>query len=150
MVCDEVCPYSAIKFRDEPGNPVPVPEVLEERCAGCGFCEYHCPVQNQSAIFVTPMGALRLNEGSFMEQGKSQGLNISLAHKGKKEDAGGMEYPYESQSFEGAAPGFENEAPGFTSEAPGFESDSDDTRFEGDAPGFDEGADEGPAPGFTE
>ena len=135
MVCDEVCPYSAVKFRDEPGNPVPVPEILEERCAGCGFCEYHCPVQNQSAIIVTPMGALRLNEGSFMEQGKSQGLNISLAHKEKKEQAGNTGYPYDSSQGNGG------EAPGFESDAPGFE---------GGPSGFDEETDEGFAPGFTE
>lgn len=149
MVCDEVCPYSAIKFRDEPGNPVPVPEVLEDRCAGCGFCEYHCPVQNQSAIIVTPMGALRLNEGSFMEQGRSQGLNISLAHKGKKEKAGGDAYPYDSpQGFEGEAPGFGSGAPGFEGDAPGFEGEA--TGFESDPSGFSEDVDEGLAPGFTE
>lgn len=130
MVCDEVCPYSAIKFRDEQGNPVPVPEVIEERCSGCGFCEHHCPVQNQSAIFVTPMGAQRLNEGSFMEDGKSQGLNISLGHKGKKEQAGNITYPNES-------------APGFDSEASGFEG-------EGEAPGFEDDYSDEPAPGFTE
>lgn len=149
MVCDEVCPYSAVKFRDEPGNPVPVPEVLEDRCAGCGFCEYHCPVQNQSAIIVTPMGALRLNKGSFMEQGKSQGLNISLAHKGKKEQAGGTGYPYESsQGPEGDAPGFESDAPGFESDGSGFESEESGSGSE--SSGFDEEADEGLAPGFTE
>ncbi len=149
MVCDEVCPYSAIKFRDEPGNPVPVPEVLEERCSGCGFCEHHCPVQNQSAIFVTPMGALRLNEGSFMEQGKSQGLNISLAHKGKKEQSGGAGYPYDSsQGFEGDAPGFESGAPGFENKASGFDGDA--SGFEEESSGFDEEAEEGLAPGFTE
>jgi formate hydrogenlyase subunit 6/NADH:ubiquinone oxidoreductase subunit I len=108
MVCDEVCPYSAIKFRNEPGNPVPVPEVLEERCSGCGFCEHHCPVQNQSAIYVTPMGAVRLNKGSFMEYGKLQGLAISLEHKGKKEQAGAEGYLGETfSSYEGDAPGFE-------------------------------------------
>ncbi len=161
MVCDEVCPYSAVKFRDEPGNPVPVPEVLEERCAGCGFCEHHCPVQNQSAIIVTPMGALRLNEGSFMEQGKSQGLNISLAHKGLKKQAGGMGTPNEpAQGSEGEAPGFEGGAPGFEGNAPGFESGA----FEGEAPGFktktpdsknkatgsSDETNSGPAPGFTD
>lgn len=142
MVCDEVCPYSAVNFRNEPGNPVPVPEVIEERCAGCGFCEYHCPVQNQSAIIVTPMGALRLNEGSFMEQGKSQGLNISLAHKEKKKQSSETGYPYES---EGNAPGFEGEAPGFDGGAPGFEGDSSGFD-EGEAPGFEEDI----APGFEE
>ena len=148
MVCDEVCPYSAIKFRDEQGNPVPVPEVLEERCSGCGFCEHHCPVQNQSAIIVIPMGALRLNEGSFMEQGKSQGLNISLAHKGKKEQSGGAGYPGESSSgLEGGAPGFEGGAPGFDSDAPGF--DSEDSKIKNEPSGSDEETDEGLAPGFT-
>ena len=151
MVCDEVCPYSAVKFRNETGNPVPVPEVLEERCSGCGFCEHHCPVQNQSAIIVTPMGALRLNEGSFMEQGKSQGLNISLAHKGKKERTDGSGYPYESSQgfgdeapgFESGAPGFENEAPGFEDEGPGFEEESDnDVETSGRTSPL--------APGFTE
>jgi hypothetical protein len=38
-------------------------------------------VRNQPAIVVTPLGALRIDEGSFMEQGMSQGLNISLKHK---------------------------------------------------------------------
>ncbi len=148
MVCDEVCPYSAVKFRDEPGNPVPVPEVIEERCSGCGFCEHHCPVQNQSAIFVTPLGALRLNEGSFMEMGKSQGLNISLEHKGKKEQSGGEGYPYESSSvFDESAPGFEGSAPGF-GEAPGF--GSDDSGAESGPYGYTEEPDEGLAPGFTD
>jgi MauM/NapG family ferredoxin protein len=64
MVCDEVCPYKAVEFRKEPGNPVPVPQVHEEKCAGCGYCEHYCPVQNQSAIVVTPMGAIRMSEGS--------------------------------------------------------------------------------------
>ncbi len=149
MVCDEVCPYSAIKFRDEPGNPVPVPEVLEERCSGCGFCEHHCPVQNQSAIYVTPMGALRLNQGSYMQQGRSQGLNISLGHKGKKEQAGGMGYHEDAtQVMEGDAPGFENKAPGFEDNAPGFEDESPGS--EDESQGFNEKPDEGPAPGFTE
>jgi ferredoxin-type protein NapF len=135
MVCDEVCPYSAIKFRSEPGNPVPVPEVLEERCSGCGFCEHHCPVQNQSAIYVTPMGAVRLNKGSFMEYGKSQGLNISLDHKGKKEQTGLEGYPPESY-------------PSNEGDAPGFETDSGRGEIETEPPREDSVNDI--APGFTE
>ncbi len=143
MVCDEVCPYSAIKFRNEPGIAVPVPEVLEERCSGCGFCEHHCPVQNQSAIYVTPMGAVRLNEGSFMEYGKSQGLTISLEHKGKKEQSGAAGYPGESApDTEGDAPGFEGSAPGFDNGESGFE-------VEEQAPTREE-AESDIAPGFTE
>ena len=84
-----------------------------------------------------------------MEQGKSQGLNISLAHKGKKEQAGGGEgYPYESGGFGGDAPGFESGAPGFESEAPGFEGESSGSQDE--PSGFDEETDEELAPGFTE
>ena len=119
MVCDEVCPYKAIRFRKIEDNPVPVPEVLEERCSGCGFCEHHCPVLNQSAIIVTPMGSLRLNNGSFMEQGRQQGLDISLKHKGEKTGPMDGEYPYGTTSEYGDAPGFDEEysvetAPGFT------------------------------------
>jgi len=98
MVCDEVCPYKAIEFTKEEGNKVPVPNILEERCTGCGRCEYHCPVRNQAAIIVTPLGALRIDKGSMKEQGESQGLKISIKHK---EDMG-------SQVIEdGPPPGFD-------------------------------------------
>lgn len=98
MVCDEVCPYGAVQFRYEPGNPVPVPEVYEDRCSGCGHCEHHCPVKNQSAIVVTAMGALRLRQGSFRRQGEQQGLRISLKHH-----EAGMQSAIKSE----LAPGFE-------------------------------------------
>jgi ferredoxin len=78
MVCDEVCPFKAVEFIKEQGNPVPVPQVVEEKCAGCGSCEHYCPVQNEAAIVVTPMGALRLAKGSYAEQGRRQGLRLSL------------------------------------------------------------------------
>jgi len=64
-------------------------------------------VQNQSAIVVTPMGALRLSEVSYVAQGKSQGLNLSIDHKSaygpqlENKDGGG-----------GFAPGFESDASG--------------------------------------
>jgi len=107
MVCDEVCPYKAVEFRKEPGNPVPVPQVREEECAGCGYCEHFCPVQNQSAIVVTPMGALRMSEGSYVAQGKSQGLNLSINPK--------SEYgpqPEGKDWGKGFAPGFEDDESG--------------------------------------
>ena len=107
MVCDEVCPYKAVEFRKELGNPVPVPQVREEKCAGCGYCEHFCPVQNQSAIVVTPMGALRLSEGSYVAQGKSQGLNLSIHHKSPY----GLQPEY-NDGGKGFAPGFENDASG--------------------------------------
>jgi len=107
MVCDEVCPYKAVEFRKEPGNPVPVPQVREEKCAGCGYCEHFCPVQNQSAIVVTPMGALRMSEGSYIAQGKSEGLNLSITPK-----SGYGPQPEGRDWGKGFAPGFEGDESG--------------------------------------
>lgn len=81
LVCDETCPYGAIELRRVPDNPVAVPFVLLERCAGCGFCEHHCPVANQRAIVIEPAGALRLSRGSYQAAGKAQGLSIELRKK---------------------------------------------------------------------
>jgi len=107
MVCDEVCPCKAVEFRKEPGNRVPVPQVSEEKCVGCGYCEHFCPVQNQSAIEVMPMGALRMSEGSYIAQGKSQGLNLSISHKPEYEAQ-----PEDKDRSKGFAPGFEDDKPG--------------------------------------
>lgn len=60
---------------------VPVPKIPEERCTGCGRCAYNCPVKNQADVVVTLLGAIRMDTGSFKEQGERQGLNISLKHK---------------------------------------------------------------------
>lgn len=125
MVCDEVCPFGAVEFRIEEGNPVPVPEVTEDKCAGCGYCEHHCPVQNQPAIFVTPMGALRLSEGSYREQGAQQGLDISL----KPKDLAESPFVSEDQLY-GSAPGFD--VSGSEDIVPGLDAEETD----GMAPGF--------------
>ncbi len=101
MVCDEVCPFDAVHFEKESGNPVPVPYVVETKCSGCGYCEYYCPVQNQAAIVVTPQGAIRLLKGSYVEEGKRQGLQISIKAE--------LEYGLPQQgknSPTGPAPGF--------------------------------------------
>lgn len=144
MVCDEVCPYKAVKFRTVPDNPVPVPEVIEDRCSGCGFCEHHCPVLNQSAIVVTPMGALRLNEGSFIEQGRQKGLDISLAHEDESAGFSGDTFSYPGDTGQGDAPGFISN-----------DSESPDSGYmegygEGPSGGFEQDYFEGNAPGFTE
>ncbi|MBW2053771.1 MAG: 4Fe-4S binding protein [Deltaproteobacteria bacterium] len=101
LVCDEVCPFDAVAFKHEPGNPVSVPHVIEDKCSGCGFCEHFCPVQNQAAIFITPMGELRQAKGSYKEQGKRQGLKLSLTSR--------ITYgqpALEEESRSGPAPGF--------------------------------------------
>lgn len=78
MVCDEVCPYDAVEFKLEAGFRFAVPYVAENRCAGCGFCEHYCPVQNRAAIVVTPMGELRQNSGGYADSAQRQGLVLRL------------------------------------------------------------------------
>ncbi|MDI6775088.1 MAG: 4Fe-4S binding protein [Verrucomicrobiota bacterium] len=43
MVCDEFCPYHAIKAIER--NAVNCPEVDPEICRGCGACQINCPAQ---------------------------------------------------------------------------------------------------------
>jgi polyferredoxin len=59
IVCEEMCPVSdkAIKLEGVEllnGDGVLVtvqrPEVIRERCIGCGICEYKCPVNGDAAI----------------------------------------------------------------------------------------------------
>jgi ferredoxin len=132
LACDEVCPYDAIDFRRQTGNPAPVPHVIEEKCAGCGYCEHFCPIQNRPAIFVKPEGQLRLAQGSYEQHGRVLGLNLSLKPKHQ---------PAQTPSGDPPAPG---PAPGFTPEsetAPGFTPKSET------APGFTPESET--APGFT-
>ena len=109
MVCDEVCPFDAVIFEFEPGNPVPVPHVREERCVGCGYCENACPVKGDpSAIFVTAQDALRLAEGSYAEEGRRRGLDIAF-----EENRTADPHPY-APPYPGEAPAADAPAPGFT------------------------------------
>ena len=102
LVCAEVCPYGAISLTRVSDVPVAVPVVHENRCSGCGFCEYYCPVQAKAAIVVEPMGALRLDDGSYREKTRQLGLVIEP----KPQDM--PESPEKSQGPEGSLP------PGFT------------------------------------
>jgi MauM/NapG family ferredoxin protein len=85
LVCDEVCPYDAIELRRVDGQAVAVPFVEARRCSGCGYCEYHCPVQADAAIVVGPLDALRLADGSYRGQGRLQGLQLELKRATPKE-----------------------------------------------------------------
>ena len=111
MVCDEVCPYDAIEFEKKPELPYPVPHVKEDRCAGCGYCEHYCPVQNDAAIVVTPMNEMRLKTGSYQETGKTRGYNLTLRPKSeplipKTYPQGGNTWTPDTES-KGLAPGFD-------------------------------------------
>ncbi|MCD6298332.1 MAG: hypothetical protein J7M30_14390 [Deltaproteobacteria bacterium] len=77
------------------------------KCAGCGYCEHFCPVQNQSAIVVTPMGAIRMYERSYVAEGKNQGLNLSIRPKSAYDTQ-----PEGEDWGKGFAPGFEDDKPG--------------------------------------
>ena len=51
--CARHCPNGAIQMIKNPNNPNHrIPAVNEERCIGCGACEYVCPARPLSAIFV--------------------------------------------------------------------------------------------------
>jgi len=103
MVCDEVCPFDAIEFLKEKGNKVPVPHVMENKCAGCGYCEYFCPVRNQAAIVVTPMDALRMNQGKYESEAHLKGFMLQL----RPLDGKAVPMKLYPKTHEGIAPGFD-------------------------------------------
>ncbi len=87
LVCDEVCPYNAIDLKSVQDQKVPVPFVNESRCAGCGLCEFHCPVQARAAIVVEPMEAIRLKSGSYQQKGRDIGLDLRIRKSGEEGDS---------------------------------------------------------------
>lgn len=87
LICDEQCPYNAIVFKMVEGFRRPF--VIENKCNGCGFCEYKCPVEGGAAIVVRPLGEIRLSEGSYLKEADK--LQLTL-----KEDEG-----YDKFLFEG-------------------------------------------------
>ncbi len=76
LVCDEVCTYRAIEWRDIDG--VPHPFVNDRICVGCGLCEAKCPVQPQAAIRVYSFGDKR----SWKREKQKRWRNLA----GKTED----------------------------------------------------------------
>jgi formate hydrogenlyase subunit 6/NADH:ubiquinone oxidoreductase subunit I len=75
MVCQEVCPYGAIVPVQKEGAAVPSPIVRAQRCVGCGYCEYHCPVFIP-AITVQPLNALRLTRRQYRAAATAAGLDL--------------------------------------------------------------------------
>ena len=51
-VCDEYCPYKAVKLVER--NGVNCPIVDADKCRGCGACESNCPAE-PLAIVVRPL-----------------------------------------------------------------------------------------------
>lgn len=102
LVCDEVCPYDAVSLKPEPGNPVAVPHVDEKRCAGCGFCEKHCPVPGEKAIVVRTKDAVRMRQGSVREAAEARGLRLEF----KPKKPGEPHVPDFAPGADGLPPGF--------------------------------------------
>ena len=52
--CARHCPTGAIQMVDYegPNGMVKIPTVDENKCIGCGACEYLCPARPFSAIYV--------------------------------------------------------------------------------------------------
>jgi MauM/NapG family ferredoxin protein len=104
LVCDEACPYGAIHLKRLPEQEVAVPFVNEDACTGCGYCEHACPVTGEPAIAVTPMGALRLREGSYRETGRRLGLSLDRGGEAAESRSEGLSGA--DQENGGLPPGF--------------------------------------------
>ncbi len=50
--CERRCPSGAIQMVSYKGGSIKVPAIDPERCTGCGGCEYVCPSNPYSAIYV--------------------------------------------------------------------------------------------------
>ncbi len=115
LVCDEVCPYDAIALKPEPGYTVGVPHVDPARCAGCGFCEKHCPETAQAtgekAIVIRTRDALRIATGSMRAAAEARGLRLVFTPR-KPGGAHGEEAP--SYPNGDGAPPSGGLPPGFT------------------------------------
>ncbi len=74
LVCDEICPYNAISSQFAPDHTVTVPVIDENKCNGCGYCEFRCPLTGEAAIKVSPQGELRLASGSYEQKARELGL----------------------------------------------------------------------------
>jgi ferredoxin-type protein NapF len=83
LVCEEQCPYSAVVLQQDDRHRFGLPVVKPERCNGCGQCEDKCPITGDSAIIVAPHGELRLSEGSYVEECRSQGLIFEDKNEGR-------------------------------------------------------------------
>jgi ferredoxin len=74
IVCEEMCPIpdKAIRLTEiqvvtNEGEEITLlrPEVIRNKCTGCGICENKCPVSGEAAIVIRPHGRRHQNSHSF-------------------------------------------------------------------------------------
>ncbi|MDR0339105.1 MAG: 4Fe-4S dicluster domain-containing protein [Desulfovibrio sp.] len=85
VVCQEVCPYGAVKLRQRADSGAPAPVVEANRCYGCGYCERHCPTR-VPAINILPLNALRLSDGNYRAAAEAAGLDLTPGTSGQAFD----------------------------------------------------------------
>ena len=51
-ICAEICPLHAIEMKQVPNQKYPVPIVIQEKCNGCGKCQFRCPAKKKEEIFI--------------------------------------------------------------------------------------------------
>jgi polyferredoxin/ferredoxin len=75
VVCQEVCPVSPkaiqtkdVEVKDVFGNLVILnkPFIVPDLCIGCGICQHECPVRDERAVYVTPVGETRSLERQLL------------------------------------------------------------------------------------
>jgi MauM/NapG family ferredoxin protein len=74
IVCEEHCPTpeKAIRFTEEEytypdgsKKVIKFPYVVPDLCIGCGICETKCPIEGESAIYITNQNQQRYGEESY-------------------------------------------------------------------------------------
>jgi MauM/NapG family ferredoxin protein len=80
VVCQEVCPYNALKLENDEAHKSSVPRVEPNRCFGCGACEHSCPIVI-AAVVVEPIGALRVHTQDFITASIEAGLDLKITEK---------------------------------------------------------------------
>jgi ferredoxin len=72
--CGKVCPSQTIRSLalEEKKHA----KVGTNKCNGCGYCEQRCPVEGRSAIVVSPLGEIRLSQGSYRKEASFRKLEL--------------------------------------------------------------------------
>jgi len=50
-ICAEICPLHAIEMKQLPNQIFRVPVIIQDKCNGCGKCQFRCPVKKKEKIF---------------------------------------------------------------------------------------------------